>query len=61
MLTRQDVNFILAHALAFFLGYSGIMAHGVPHVPPILFDWSAINQGLITAGVANLSIGLTNK
>lgn len=62
-MTRQDVNYILTHTLAFFLGYSGMMAahthFGVPL--PTWFDWSALNGGLITAGVANMAIGLANK
>lgn len=62
-MTRQDFNYFLVHTLAFFLGYSGMMAAHTHFGTPLLtwFDWNALNAGLITAGVANLAIGSSNK
>lgn len=58
-LTRQDKNYIMAHLLAFILGYSGMMAQIHHNFPNVWFDWNALTQGLLTAGVANLSIGIS--
>lgn len=63
-MTKEDFYYILAHGLAFFLGYSTMMAAYMHagHPPVSFFDWSALNAGLIAMGVTNLGVNLpTNK
>lgn len=58
-MTRQDINYIMVHTLAFIALYAGAMAK-LPK-DSSWFDWGALSQGLIGTGVTSAAINIVGS
>jgi len=57
-MTRQDINYTMAHVIVFIALYAGAMAKLPAHT---WFDWGALSTGLMGTVGTSMAINIPNS